>query len=139
MNQRLNAPQVHTTSSNLADVGWVAARTHRAAEAVGWGTLRLVDVAGREAMVKGCGVAVARPQGHSWAPPRSNGSGVNVGTIPMVPPRRPARVVGGKTRRRSMPSEWGGGVVVVGAGESPAQGEGPQRVRSRQTERGGRW
>jgi len=75
VNQRQNVPQVHTTSSNLADVGWVAARTHWTAEAVGWGTLRLVDVAGREATVKVYGVAVAMLQGHSWVPPRSNGSG----------------------------------------------------------------
>lgn len=25
--------------------------------------------------------------------------------------------------------EWGGAVVVLGAGESPAQGEGPQRAK----------
>jgi hypothetical protein len=31
------------------------------------------DVAGREATVKDCGVAVARLQGHSWAPTPSNG------------------------------------------------------------------
>jgi len=28
----------------------------------------------REAMVKGCGVAVAMPQGQSWAPPSSSES-----------------------------------------------------------------
>ena len=35
VNQRQNASQVHTTSSNLADVGWVAARTHRTAGLLG--------------------------------------------------------------------------------------------------------
>jgi len=139
VNQRQNAPQEQTTSSNLADMGWVAARTHPTAEAVGWETLRLVDVAGREATVKVYGVAVARLQGHSWVPSRSNGSGVNVGTIPRVPPSAAASGDGGKARRRSMPSGWGGGVVVVGAQESCVHGEGPQRVRSRQTDRGGRW
>jgi hypothetical protein len=34
-----------------------------------------VNVAGWEAMVKVCGVAVAKPQGHSWAPTLSNGLG----------------------------------------------------------------
>lgn len=32
-----------------------------------------VDVAGTEATVKVCGVTVAMPQGHSWAPHRPNG------------------------------------------------------------------
>lgn len=139
MNQCLDAPQVNTTSSNLADVGWAAVRARSTVLSVGWGTLRLVDVAGREVMVKSCGVAVARPQGHSWAPHLSNGSGVNVGTILLVPPRCPSRVAGGKARRWLMPSGWGGGVVVVGGRESRPQGEGLQRVGSVQTERGGRW
>gem|GEM_PF-4918983 len=39
-----------------------------------------------EATVKVCGVAVAIPQGHSWAPPLSNGTTVNVGTLPVAPP-----------------------------------------------------
>jgi len=34
----------------------------------------LVKSADREATVKGCGVAVAMLQGHSWAPTLSNGS-----------------------------------------------------------------
>jgi hypothetical protein len=136
-NQRLNAPQDETTSSNLTDLGWVAARTR--STPVGWGTLRLGDVAGREAMVNACGVAVARLQGHSWAPTPSKGSRMNVGTISSVPPRRPARTVGGKTRCRSMPVGWGGGPVVVRARESRAHGEGVQRVRSTIVERGGRW
>src|ERR1035437_6481382 len=49
------------------------------------GTLGPVDGAGREATVNACGVAVAMLQGHSWAPRPSNGSRVNVGTIPAVP------------------------------------------------------
>jgi hypothetical protein len=69
-NQRLNAPQAQTTSSNLADVGWVATRPRMdRGELPG-----PVNVVGREAMPKVCGVGVARSQGHSWAPNPSNGS-----------------------------------------------------------------
>jgi hypothetical protein len=89
--------------------------------------------------MKACGVVVARLQGHSWTPTPSNGWRVNVGTIPPVPPRRPARVVGGKARCRLMPVGWGGGPVVVRGRESRSHGEGVQRVRSRTAERGGRW
>ena len=134
-NQRLNASQEQTTSSNLADLGWVAARTRTAT--VG-GTPWSVDVAGREATVKACGVAVARLQGHSWAPTPSNGSRVNVGTIPAVPSPASSLLVGGKARRRPMPSGWGGGPVVVRGRESRSHGEGVQRVRSINADRGGR-
>lgn len=70
-NQRPNASQEQTTSSNLADLGWAAARTRA------WlarGTPGLVNVVGREATVKACGVVVARLQGHSWAPNPTSGS-----------------------------------------------------------------
>jgi hypothetical protein len=136
-NQRLNAPQDETTSSNLTDQGWVAARTRP--PLVGRGTLRLVDVAGREATVNACGVVVAKLQGHSWAPTPSKGSRVNVGTTLLVPPRRASSTAGGKIRCRSMPVGWGGGPVVVRARESRVHGEGVQCVRSRNAERGGRW
>jgi hypothetical protein len=89
--------------------------------------------------VNACGVATARLQGHSWAPTPLKGSGMNVGTIPMVPSRRPASAEGGKTCRRSMLSGWGGGSVVVRVGESPAHGEGTQCDRSIHAERGDRW
>ena len=39
----------------------------------------------REATVNDCEVAVARLQGHSWAPTPLKGSRVNVGTTPLVP------------------------------------------------------
>ena len=133
-NQRLNAPQDETTSSNLTDLGWVATRT-----LLGKGTLGPVDVAGREATLNACGVGVARLQGHSWAPTPLKGSRMNVGTISLVPPRCPARVEDGKTRCRSMLARWGGGPVVVRARESRVHGEGVQRVRSRTAECGGRW
>ena len=69
-NQRLNASQESPTSSNLTDRGWVAVRTRVHVRATPW----LVDVAGREAMVKVCGVVMARLQGHSWMPNPLNGS-----------------------------------------------------------------
>ena len=140
VNQRLNAPQDETTSSNLADVGWVATRT-RTTTTVSlscWGTLGSGDVAGREATLKACGVGVARLQGHSWAPTPSKGSRVNVGTIPAVPSPASSLLVGGKTCRRSMLAGWDGGPVVVRARESRAHGEGVQRVRSDSADRGGR-
>jgi hypothetical protein len=92
----------------------------------------------REATVKACGVAVAMPQGHSWAPNPSNGHRVNVGTVLAVPPCRPAGAAGGKARRRLMPPGRDGGVVVVRARESRVHGEGPQRDRSTSAAGGGR-
>jgi hypothetical protein len=88
--------------------------------------------------VKACGVAVARPQGHSWAPSLSNGATVNVGTLPEAPVLVRRGRTDGKARRQLMPPDGGGGVVVVGGRESRPQGEGPQRVRSRDADRGGR-
>ncbi len=141
VNQRLNAPQETATSSNLADVGWVATRTRTttALPLSGRGTSGLGDVAGREATPKACGVGVAMLQGHSWASTPSKGSRVNVGTIHAVPFPASSLLVGGKICRRSMPSGWGGGPVVVRAREGRAHGEGVQRVRSVNVDRGGRW
>ena len=134
-NQRLNAPKEQTTSSNLADMGWVAARTRvDGGELLGW----LMSLTG-EATPKACGVGVARPQGHSWAPNSSIGSRVNVGTFSPVPSPADLWVVGGNARCRRMLAGRGGGPVVVRAGESPVHGEGVQRVRSRRAKRGGRW
>ena len=134
-NQRLNAPQEKTTSSNLADLGWAAARTSASAGRTPW----LGDDADRAATVKACGVAVAMLQGHSWAPTPSKGSRVNVGTISAVPSPASSQLVGGKARRRPMPSGWGGGPVVVRGRESRSHGEGVQRVRSIKADRGVRW
>lgn len=88
--------------------------------------------------MKVCGVVVARLQGHSWAPIPSNGSGVNVGTILAVPSLASGLLAGGKARRRLMPPGWGGGPVVVRGRESRLHGEGVQRVRSIDAERGAR-
>jgi len=131
-NQRLKAPQEQATSSNLTDLGWVAARTRFVR-----GTPASVDVAGREATLKCCGVGVARPHGHRWAPNPLNGSRVNVGTDPAAPAVI-VSAVAGKARRRLMPSGRGGGAVVVRGRESRPHGEGPQRDRSVNAERGGR-
>ncbi len=131
----MNASQDETTSSNLVDPGWAAARTFASAEGTPW----LGDVAGREATVNACGVAVAMLQGHSWAPTPSRGSRVNVGTIPAVPSPASSPLAGGKARRRSMPPGWDGGPVVVRGRESRPHGEGVQRVRSIHADRGGRW
>ena len=88
--------------------------------------------------MKVCGVVVARLQGHSWAPTPSNGSGVNVGTIPAVPSPASSLLVGGKARRRLMLPGWDGGPVVVRGRESRLHGEGVQRVRSIKADRGDR-
>ncbi len=134
-NQRQKAPQEQTTSSNLADLGWAAVRTCKSCREL----LGPVDVAGREATPKVCGVGVAKPQGHSWAPPPSNGLVVNVGTTLAVPDPAGFLPAEGTVRRRPTLPEWGGGPVVVRGRESRPHGEGVQRVRSIQAECGGRW
>jgi hypothetical protein len=62
---------------------------------------------------------------------------VNVGTA-LELPSCPAIQVG-RGRARRQPMVWGrdGAAVVLGAGESPVQGEGRQRVSSRRTEQPG--
>lgn len=45
----------------------------RGSVGLGWGTPRLKNVGGQEAMVKAHGVTVAMVQGHSWVPIRSIG------------------------------------------------------------------
>lgn len=143
-NQRLNAPQEsHQLEPGGSGLDSSAHPDHdTAAGGVGvmvGGTSGLGDVAGREATVKACGVAVAMLQGHSWAPTPSNGSTVNVGTISAVPSLASILLVGGKARRRLMPPGWGGGPVVVRGRESRSHGEGVQRVRSNQAASGARW
>ena len=134
-NQRQNASQVESTSSNLTDVGWVAAR-------IGAGAPRTpssVDIADKEATMKVCGVVVAKLQGHSWAPTPSIGSRVNVGTIPTASSPASSQLVEGKARCRLMPPGWDGGPVVVRGRESRSHGEGVQRDRSINAELGVRW
>ena len=64
-------PLKSPASSNSVDMGWPAVRTASLITAAGtW--IRLRSLAS-EATVKVCGVAVAIPQGHSWAPNPSIG------------------------------------------------------------------
>ena len=127
-NQCLNAPQ---ETHQLNSGGYGLESNAHPRDSVVWGTPWLGDVAGREVMVKVCGVAVTMLQGHSWAPIPLNGLRMNVGTIPVVPPSRAASAIGGNVRRRLMLSGWGGGPVVVRAQESCVHGEGVQRVRNK--------
>lgn len=108
-NQRLNAPQ----ETHQLEPGGSGLESSAHPHGDVRGTPGLGEVAGREAMVKVCGVTVAMLQGHSWAPTPSNGSTVNVGTIRAVPSPASGLLVGGKARRRLMPPGWGGGPVVV--------------------------
>jgi len=71
VNQHMKASQERTTSFNLTDMGWVAVRIRTTTCGQ---LLRSVNVAYQEATVKACGVAVAKPQGHSWVPNSWNGS-----------------------------------------------------------------
>jgi len=64
---------------------------------------------------------------------------VNVGTV-SGPPSPPAVVAGGgQARRRLTASGWGGALVVVRGRESRPHGEGPQRDRGINADRGVRW
>ena len=114
-NQRRKAPQAKTTSSK-PDRSGLGSNAHPTGT-TGWRTPWLGDVAGREAMVKDCGVAMARLQGHSWPPTPLKGSRVNVGTTSSAP-----AIMAGKTCRRLTPAKWGGGPVVVRARESRVHG-----------------
>lgn len=135
-NQRLNASQgSHQLESGGSGLGCSAHPNH----VVVRGTSGPGDVAGREAMVKVCGVAVAMLQGHSWAPTPSNGSTVNVGTTLVAPDPGRGQRSGGKARRRLTPPGWDGGPVVVRDRESRSHGEGVQRVRGIRADPGGRW
>lgn len=129
-------PLKWNVGSNLADRGRSAVHTRIAAARRG--TLgSVLGLAGSEATVKVCGVAVARLQGKSWAPIPSNEHTVNVGTIPRSPSPPAGQAGGGQTHRRSMSSGWGGAAVVVRGRESRSHGQGRQRVRSVETGRSG--
>jgi hypothetical protein len=64
-------PLKYGTGSNLTDVGRAAVRANLID---GKATRRADTYAVREATVKACGVAVARLQGQSWAPPSTTGT-----------------------------------------------------------------
>ncbi len=135
----LNRP----TSSNLADMGWVAVRTGR--PMAGRELLAGVDSLRVEATVKAHGVVVAMPLGQSWTPTPSTGRVVNVGTV-RCRPRRAQPVHGRAGALSAVGIGRGGGFVVVagvttrqGGRESRPQGEGSQQVsRAGQGRPGGR-
>ncbi len=137
-NQCLNASQaIHQLESGRCGL---ESNAHLRNNDVVRGTPWSVKSVDWEATPNACGVGVAMLQGHSWAPTLSNGSRVNVGTIPTAPTSTSGLLAGdGKARCRLMPSGWGGGPVVVRDRESRLHGEGVQRVRSIVAERGGRW
>jgi hypothetical protein len=133
----LNRP----TSSNLADMGWVAVRTDWRL-LVGNSSPELIPFR-REATVKAHGVVVAMPLGQSWSPTPPIGRVVNVGTVRCRPRLvQPARERAGALS--AVGTGRGGGLVVVagvttrhGGRESRPQGEGGQQVRSRRRGRPG--
>ena len=63
----LSRPLSFPPARNPVDMGWIAVRTQSAHHGTGnsWAG---IEVAGREATVKVCGVVVAMPQGYSWPP-----------------------------------------------------------------------
>lgn len=75
-----------------------------------------------------CGETMAMMLGHNWVPIPSNGSGMNVGTIPAPPTflLHPAAEILGWTRGLLIGSGWGGELVVVRGRESRPHGEGVQ-------------
>ena len=103
------------------------------------GTLWPIDVAGREATRKYCGVRVAMPWGHNWAPNPMNGFVMNMGTALTVPDAVGSALAAGKVHRQLMLSVWGGGPVVVRGRESRPHGEGVQQSRGDSAIQGGRW
>ena len=133
----LNRP----TSSNLADMGWVAVRTGQRMLA-GNSSPGLMPFRW-EATVNVHGVVVAMPLGQSWTPTPPTGRVVNVGTVRRCPRLvQPARERAGALS--AVGAGRGGGLVVVagvttrhGGRESRPQGEGGQQVRSRRKGRPG--
>jgi RNA-directed DNA polymerase len=91
------------------------------------------QIAGPEAMVKDCGVAMARLPGHSWAPPSSTGRVSERGNRLGLPSWLAIQAASGQVRRRLMTRRRGGASVVVRGRESRPHGEGRQQVRSKET------
>ena len=75
---------------------------------------------------------VARRRGHrgnAWAPPFVERIAVNTGTVPVCPVVRGQRGIGAGSAVGRPARARGGAAVVLRAGESPAHGEGRQRLR----------
>lgn len=113
-------------SSNLVDRGWSAARKRPS----GRSTPKPGEVAGGEAMVKDCGVVMAMLSGQQLGTSLVDRLRGERGNRPRSPFLLASQVSSGQARRRLKAVGRGGGPVVVGAGESPAQGEGGQQVSS---------
>jgi hypothetical protein len=133
-NQRLNAPQ----ESHRLESGGSGPGSSAHLRSNVQGTPSSGDVADVEATMKACGVVVAMLQGHSWTPTLPIGSRVNVGTNLETPSLADSQSVGGKARRQPTSAGWDGGPVVVRGRESRPHGEGVQRVRSINAQRGAR-
>ena len=105
-------------SSNPVDSGWYALRTNMIG--LCWELRCGLRSLASEATMNVCGVVVAMPQGHSWAPPLPTGTQVFVGTTVRLPIGCPSqgRQVG-LARRQPMALRWGGGAVVVASGGKP--------------------
>jgi len=93
VNQWLN-PLYQEAGSNLVDMGRSAVRGF---STVGKTTRMLVCGADYEATVKACGVAVAMPQGKSWAPIRPSGARGTWEPSASLPTKRPARSLAGRS------------------------------------------
>jgi len=88
------------------------------------------QIAGPEAMVKVCGVAMARLPGYSWAPPSSTGRMSERGNRLRSPSWMAIQVASGQARRRLRAARRDGAFVLVRGRESRPHGEGRQQVRS---------
>jgi hypothetical protein len=130
------SPVSGVPTPNLADMGRSAARAHRGCR--GGRLRRPGQIAGPKAIVKDCGVAMARLPGHSWAPTSSTGRMSERGNRLGSPSWLAIQVASGQVCRRLMTrGRDGASVLVVGVAthqggrESRPQGEGRQQVRSR--------
>jgi hypothetical protein len=129
------SPVSGVPAPNLADMGRAAARVHRSDR--GGRLRRPGEIAGPEAMVKDCGVAMARLPGHSWAPTSTTGRMSERGNRRGSPSWLAIQAASGQVRRRLKTRRRGGASVLVvgltphqGGRESRPQGEGRQHVRS---------
>ena len=89
----------------------------------GWGNSRAgLWVLAWEATVTFCGVAVAMPQGQSWAPPSASESQRTWVPFRSLPVSTLPAWWAGWVHRRPIGLGRGGAVVVLGAGESLCTG-----------------
>src|SRR5207302_2584078 len=94
------SPVSGVPAPNLADMGRSAARAHRSGRG---GRLRMPgEIAGTEAMVKVCDVAMARLPGHSWAPTSTTGRMSERGNRLGSPSWLAIQLASGQVRRRLM-------------------------------------